>query len=188
MIMICTAGNALKQLKTILCEFGQICATGNSYAARSLYKSGQICERGNVLMLLETIVCEHGRICATGNGLVQLEPNLCNWLLAWTPFRISRQNLNWNVQSPSMWWWLITQPRPIWKKASAGLQRPSHTDSRIPGVLYSPKLPVPHLGPDPRYPWGLVPPCNSIIKKGCFSKNCMSCISPSGFQLFLLAS
>ena len=25
-------------------------------------------------------------------------------------------NLNSNVQSPSMLWWLITQPKPIWKK------------------------------------------------------------------------
>ena len=29
-----------------------------------------------------------------------------------------------------MWWWLITQPKPIWKKASPGLQRTSHTESR----------------------------------------------------------
>ena len=89
----------------------------------------------------------------------------------------SRPSLNRNVQNPFVWWWIITQPRPIWKKAPAGLQRPSHTDCHIPGVLYSPKLPVPHLGPDPRYPWGLVPPYDSIIKKGfrvvrCQSINC----------------
>ena len=40
-------------------------------------------------------------------------------------FEYSRQNLNRNVHSPSMWWWLITQPRPIWRKAPPGLQRPN---------------------------------------------------------------
>ena len=73
-------------------------------------------------------------------------------------FEFSRQNLNRNVQSPSLWWWLITQSKPIWKKAPPGLQRPSRADSGISGVLYWPKLPVPHLGPDPRLPWGLDPP------------------------------
>ena len=101
---------------------------------------------------------------ANMDGSVRQEMVLCSWNQIYATdcwqelhFEFSRQNLNWNVQSPSMWWWRITQPRPIWKKAPAGLQRPSHTDCRIPGVLYSPKLPVPHLGPDPRYPWGLVP-------------------------------
>ena len=45
-------------------------------------------------------------------------------------FEFSRQNQNWNVQSHYVWWWLITQPRPIWKKAPPGLQRPSCTESR----------------------------------------------------------
>ena len=81
-------------------------------------------------------------------------------------FEFSRQNLNRNVQSPSMGWWLITQLRPIWKKAPPGLQRPSHTECRIPWVLHWPQLPAPHLGPDPRYPWGLVPPYDPIIKTG----------------------
>ena len=78
-------------------------------------------------------------------------------------FEFSRQNLNRNMQSPSMWWWLITQPRPIWKKAPPGLQRPSHTDSPIPWVLYWPHPSVPHLGPDPRYPWGLIHPVTTRL-------------------------
>ena len=78
-------------------------------------------------------------------------------------FEFSRQDLNWNVQSPSMWWWLITQPRPIWKKAPPGLQRPSHTDSPIPWVLYWPKLSVPPLGPDPRCPQVLKPRYDPVI-------------------------
>ena len=44
------------QLETILCEFGQICATGNA------------------LMILETILCEFGQICAqicTGDDFVR---------------------------------------------------------------------------------------------------------------------
>ena len=94
-----------------------------------------------------------------GNDFMQVWTNLCYRecfckTSCWQElhFEFSRQNLNRNMQSPSMWWWLITQPRPIWKKAPPGLQRPSHTDSGISGVLYWPKLPVPHLGPDPRPP------------------------------------
>ena len=55
-------------------------------------------------------------------------------------FEFSRQNSNRNVQNALMcgdWWWLITQPRPIWKKAPPGLQRPSHTDSTItPRIIF----------------------------------------------------
>ena len=54
-------------------------------------------------------------------------------------FEFSRQNLNRNVQSPSMWWWLITQPKPIWKKAPPGLQRPSHTESSEPTPWTQPR-------------------------------------------------
>ena len=62
--------------------------------------------------------------------VAQIRPNL-HKTNCWQElhFEFSRQNLNRNVQSPSMWWWLITQPRPIWKKAPPGLQRPSHTES-----------------------------------------------------------
>jgi len=63
------------QLETILCEFGQISATGNA------------------LMQLETILCKFGQICATGN------PFQCWQELH---FEFSCQNLNQNVQSPPM--------------------------------------------------------------------------------------
>ena len=49
------------------------------------------------------------------------------------------------------WWWLIAQPRPIWKKAPPGLRRPSRADSGISGVLYWPNPSDPHLGPDPSF-------------------------------------
>ena len=41
--------------ETILCEFGQIC------------------ESGNALMLLETVSCKFGQICVTGNDLMLLK-------------------------------------------------------------------------------------------------------------------
>ena len=53
-------------------------------------------------------------------------------------FEFSRQNLNRNVQSPSMWWWLITQPRPIWKKAPPGLQRHFWSDAQVRGSCIDP--------------------------------------------------
>ena len=76
------------------------------------------------------ILCKFGQTCATGNAFLILH--------CWHElhFEFSHQNLNRNVQSPSMWWWLITQPNPILKKAPLGLQRPSHTKSGIPWVLY----------------------------------------------------
>ena len=68
------------QLKTILCNFGRICATGAT---------------GNALLLQETILCEFGRIRATGNAFVRLP--------YWEElhFECSRQNVNRNVKSPS---------------------------------------------------------------------------------------
>ena len=55
---------------TILCEFEQICATGNTliWMETILCKFGLICATGNALMLLETILCKFGQICATGNS------------------------------------------------------------------------------------------------------------------------
>ena len=98
-------------------------------------------------------------ICATVNNFLWVWTNLCyrecfckTNIWEELHFEFSRQNLNRNVHSPSLWWWLITQPRPIWKKAPPGLQRPSRTDSGISGVLYWPKPSGPHLGPDPRPP------------------------------------
>ena len=94
-----------------------------------------------------------------GNDFMQVWTNLCYRECFWKTniwqelqFEFSRLNLNRNVHSPSLCWWLITQLRPIWKKAPPGLQRPSRTDSGISGVLYWPKPSGPHLGPDPRPP------------------------------------
>ena len=57
-------------LESILCEFGQICATGNALMPLEsiLCQFGRICATGNTLLLLESILCEFGRICATGNA------------------------------------------------------------------------------------------------------------------------
>ena len=61
------------QLKTILCEFGQICATRNALMQLKtiLGEFGQICATGNALML-ETILCKFGRNCAIGDDFVIL--------------------------------------------------------------------------------------------------------------------
>ena len=108
---ICVTRNALKQLETILCEFGRICGTGNAH------------------MQLETILSEFGQICATGNPF--------QWL---TIGRNSILNFPAKIRTGMCiallcgdWWWLITQPRPIWKRAPPGLQRPFHTECPIPG-------------------------------------------------------
>ena len=74
-------------LETILCKFGQICATGNALMLLEtiLCKFGQICATGNALKQLETISCKFGRICATrkapnaaGNDFMQVRTNLCD--------------------------------------------------------------------------------------------------------------
>ena len=153
------------QLKTILYEFGQICATGSTP------------------MQLEIISCKIGRICAkgcAGNNFTLVWTNLYNrkcWKRFYASLDKSRllgmllsdltdgRNSIFNFPAKTRtricrafllcggdWWWLIAKPRPIWKKAPPGLQRPSGVDSGISGVLYWPKLPVPHLGPDPRWP------------------------------------
>ena len=69
------------QLNTILCNFGQICATGNALMQLRTFlcKLGRICATGNALKQLETILCEFGQICVTGNALMQLETILCEF-------------------------------------------------------------------------------------------------------------
>ena len=73
------ARNALKQQETILCEFGQICATGNALMLLEsiLCEFGRICEKGNALMLLKAILRKFGQIYATGNALMLPESILC---------------------------------------------------------------------------------------------------------------
>ena len=66
-------------------------------------------------------------------------------------------------EKPSMMTHHSAQPKPVWKKAAPGLQRPSRTGSSISGVLYWPKLSVPHLGPDPRPSNALIHRDHSII-------------------------
>ena len=79
-------------------------------------------------------------------------------------FEFCRQNLNRNVQSPSMWWWLITQPKPIWKKAPPGLQRPSHTESSSGLTSSTPMVRTHTLNPTPDAPPGpKTPPSHPII-------------------------
>ena len=96
---------------------------------------------------------------ATGNDFMQVWTNLCYREYfcktnCWQDlhFEFSRQNLNRNVQSPSMWWWLITQPKPIWKKAPPGLRRPSHTESTSGLTSSTPMVRTHTLDPTPDAP------------------------------------
>ena len=60
-------------------------------------------------------------------------------------------------------WWLITQPRPIWKKAPLGLQRPCPMSCTIPHFLYWPPLVVPLIGPGLKGLQGQIKPDHPII-------------------------
>ena len=69
------------QLDSILCEFGQIYATGNAPMKLEsiLCEFGQIYATGNTLVQLESILCEFGQIYATGNALMLLDSILCEF-------------------------------------------------------------------------------------------------------------
>ena len=137
---------------------------------------------GNDFMQVQTNLCDRKCSYATGNNFMRVWTDLCNRKWSWAAgtklmqltvgknsiLNFSRQILNRNVQSPSSVSTVMThhsaQPKPVWKKAPPGLQRPSRTDSSISGVLYCPKLPVQHLGPDPRCPQVLKHHSHLIIK------------------------
>ena len=80
------------------------------------------------------------------------------------------------------WWWLITQPRPIWKKAPPGLQRPSQIFSSIWGDSQWPPLVVPHLGPDLEVLLELVQGGHPVIKKRC-NESLLMILEPRTFDL-----
>ena len=155
-------------LGTILCKFGQVCAAGNAFVRLVVGRNSilnfpakiwtgmcraLLCATKNALMQLKTILCKFGQICATGNPF--------QWL---TVGRNSILNFPAKIRTGMCrallcgdWWWLITQPRPIWKKAPPGLQRPSHTEWCVPWVLYWPNPSVPQLRPDLRGYIGYIP-------------------------------
>ena len=134
--------NALKQLETILCEFGRICATRNALMQLEtiLCEFWQLCATWNALKQLKTILCEFGQICATGNpfqSILNFPPILEQECAE--PFCV-------------VTWWLITQPRSIWKKAPPGLQWPSHLKAGLLPDSWWPTLLAPPIGPAPRGP------------------------------------
>ena len=83
----------------------------------------------------EMLSCRLKRFYASVDGSVRQEMVLCSWNQIYATncwqelhFEFSRQNLNRNVQSPSVSTVMThhsAQPQPIWKKAPPGLQRPS---------------------------------------------------------------
>ena len=147
---ICVTRNALMQLKTILCKFWLICATGNALKQLEtiLSEFGQFCATGNALMQLDTILCEFEQICATGNPFQWLTVGR-NFILNF-PTKIRAEM--YRVILCGDWWWLITQPWPIWKKAPPGLQRPSRTDSRSELTSSTPMVRTHTLDPTPVAP------------------------------------
>ena len=77
-------------------------------------------------------------------------------------FQFSPKNLNRNMQSPSMWWWLITQLKPIWKKAPSDLQRPIWKCSTTPNFL-RPNWPYTQVSHHLKGAFGLMPSCDPSI-------------------------
>ena len=98
---------------------------------------------GNDLMQIQTNPCDRKCSYATGNNFMRVWTDLCNRKWSWAAgtklmqltvgknsiLNFSRQILNRNVQSPSSVSTVMThhsaQPKPVWKKAPPGLQRPS---------------------------------------------------------------
>ena len=81
-------------------------------------------------------------------------------------FEFSRQNYNRNVQSPSVWWLVMTH-----HTAKANLEKGSSwPPEAIPYglvlsvALYYPNAPTPHLRPNPRPTILHISPYQSIIK------------------------
>ena len=90
-------------------------------------------------------------------------------------FEFSCQNLNRNVQSPSMWWWLIPQPRPIWKKAPPGLQRQKNHTAHHPKVLVLSKSNISTPWTHPTMPLGPGAPLRVIYYKLILLLETISC-------------
>ena len=81
-----------------------------------------------------------------------LTVRLC--LLAGTPFWMFPPKCEQECEEPFYGddWWLITQPKPIWIKASPGLQRPSRTDSTSGLTSSTPRVRTHTLDPTPDAP------------------------------------
>ena len=139
----------------LLYSFKKIHVSLDTYAPQEMLLKGfmdRMCTTGNSLMIVETIICKFGRICQTGNAFV--------WLFAGAPFWIVPPKLEQECALLSIWWWLIivlTQPKPIGKKAPPGLRRPSHTAYAISSNLDWPNPSIPQLGPDPHPPIPMMP-------------------------------
>ena len=144
------AGNNFMQVWTDLCNRKCSHAAGNNFMRvwTNLCDRKLLCNWERLYTSLDRSVREETlshhwkRFYANMDGSVRQEMVLCSWNQIYATdcwqelhFEFSRQNLNWNVQSPSMWWWLITQPRPIWKKAPPGLQRQKNHTAHHPKVL-----------------------------------------------------
>ena len=109
---------------------------------------------GNDLMQIQTNPCDRKCSYATGNNFMRVWTDLYNRKWSWAAgtklmqltvgknsiLNFSRQILNRNVQSPSSVSTVMThhsaQPKPVWKKAPPGLQRPSRiaTPSGWPSI------------------------------------------------------
>ena len=147
------AGNVFMRVWTNLCDW-----KCSSYASENslMWVWTNLCHR-------KMLLCSYEQFYAILDRSLRQEMLLCSWIRihanCWQVlhFEFSRQNLNRNVQSLSMWWWLITRLKPMWKKAPPGLQRLSRTSG------YWPDPSVPHLGHDISSLLVLKPPSHPII-------------------------
>ena len=142
--------------------FTNLCDRKCSYAAGNDFMRvwTNLCDRkcsnvaGNDFMQVQTNLCDRKYSHATGNNFMRVWTDLCNRKWSWAAgtklmqltvgknsiLNFSRQILNRNVQSPSSASTVMThhsaQPKPVWKKAPPGLQRPSRiaTPSGWPSI------------------------------------------------------
>ena len=137
-MLLCMQLKTIVRVLTYLCDWKCSNATGNNFMQVWTNLCNRKCSNaaGNDFMQVWTNLCNRKCSYTTGNDFMRVWTNPCDResfsvTNCWQElhFEFSRQNLNQNVQSPPMLWWLIKQSRPIWKKASPGLQRPSRTES-----------------------------------------------------------
>ena len=116
---------------------------------------------GNDFMCVLTNLCDRKYSYIGGNDFMQVWTNLC--YRECFSVTNSWQELQFEIPAKIRtgmcrallcgdWWWLITQPRPIWKKAPPGLQRPSHTESTSGMTTSTPMVRTHTLDPTPDAP------------------------------------
>ena len=116
------------RLEMLLCSWKPFNANFNGYVQLEMLLCSwkRFYESLDKSVWQETLLCSWKRFYASLGESVPQGIFFSDYLLAGTSFWIFPPKLEQEWAEPffvSMLWWLITQPRPIWKKASPGLQR-----------------------------------------------------------------